>query len=353
MSTRRSRRNVPATNQETATDIPVSMSRARRNVSSARPVPLAKVSRQPLSSPSSQQSLHLTVKLPASKLRQATGMAPPARAAKPSVSLSSREQFVGGEIIEGKRARNVKKSYVLESDSEDEEDEEMEDVAGDNDAEGESVEEEEEEEEDDDDDDEMADQDAEGEDDDADGDVDMDIPPPPPIIKISRAEKGKKPTISMKPTGKSDSKTVEAKEAPEVSDDEELSELDSEVEEEEEGMQLGNEEEAEGEEEEDLDEIDDDEEEEDDELDSDDETPAGGSRASTPDLTKLTKRQRARLEEGGSGHLLALPDGASSQLRSSLHYTNSPYRSTSQEAFDSRGACHASCRDGSAQEESE
>jgi Ino eighty subunit 2 len=314
MSTRRSRRNVPAPNQEAATDIPISMSRARRNVSGAQPVPLAKVSRQP-SSPSSQQSLHLTVKLPASKLRQATGMAPPARVAKPSVSLSSREQFVGGEILEGKRARNVKKSYVLESDSEDEEeDEEMEDVADDDDAEGESVEEEEEEEEEEEDDEEMADQDAEGEDDDADADADIDMdippPPPPPTIKISRAEKGKKPTISVKPTGKGDGKTVEAKEAAEASDDEELSELESEVEEEEEGMQLGNEEDAEGEEEEDLEEVDDEEEdEEDDELDSDDETPAGGSRASTPDLTKLTKRQRARLEEGGSGHLLALPDG--------------------------------------------
>jgi Ino eighty subunit 2 len=308
MSTRRSRRNVSSTNQETATDMPVSMSRARRNVSGSQPVPLAKVSRQPSSSPSSQQSLHFTVKLPASKLRQATGMAPPARSSKSSVSLSSREQFVGGEIIEGKRARNVKKSYVLESDSEDEEeDEEMEDIADDDDAEGESVDEEEEEEEEEED-EEMADQDAEGEDDDADGDVDMDIPLPPPTIKISRAEKGKKPSISVKPTRKSDGKTAEAKEAPEASDDEELSELESEVEEEEEGMQLGNEEDAEGEEEEDLEEVDD-EEEEDDELDSDDETPAGGSRASTPDLTKLTKRQRARLEEGGSGHLLALPDG--------------------------------------------
>src|SRR5271156_5904436 len=106
MSTRRSRRNVSSTNQETATDMPVSMSRARRNVSAAQPVPLAKVSRQPSSSPSNQQSLHLTVKLPANKLRQATRMAPPARDAKPSVSLSSREQFVGGEILQGKRARN-------------------------------------------------------------------------------------------------------------------------------------------------------------------------------------------------------------------------------------------------------
>jgi Ino eighty subunit 2 len=75
-------------------------------------------------------------------------------------------------------------------------------------------------------------------------------------------------------------------------------------------MQTGNEEEAEEEEEEEEDEeieieADDDE----DDMESDDDTGMGGSRASTPDLNKLTKRQRARLEEGGSGHLLALPDG--------------------------------------------
>lgn len=228
-------------------------------------------------------------------------MAPPARSSGASVSLNSREKLTGGEIIEGKRARNVKKSYIVESDSE-EEDEEMEDIAEDEDADEDSAE----------DDEEMGDEDAEGEEDDdadADGDVDMDIPPPP-VIKISRPDKNRKPVISVKPSGKSDGKTAVAKEAADASDDEELSELESEMEEEEEGMQLGNEEDAEGEEDE-IEVVDDDEEEDDDELDSDDETPAGGSRASTPDLTKLTKRQRARLEEGGSGHLLALPDGES------------------------------------------
>jgi Ino eighty subunit 2 len=230
-------------------------------------------------------------------------MAPPARSFGSSVSLKSRDKLTGGEIIEGKRARNVKKSYIVESDSE-EEDEEMEDIGEDEDAEEESAE----------DDEEMGDEDAEGEEEDddadADGDVDMDIPPPPPLIKISRPDKNRKPVISVKPSGKSDGKTVEAKEVADASDDEELSELESEMEDEEEGMQLGNEEDAEGEDEE-IEVVDDDEEEDDDELDSDDETPAGGSRASTPDLTKLTKRQRARLEEGGSGHLLALPDGES------------------------------------------
>ena len=73
-------------------------------------------------------------------------------------------------------------------------------------------------------------------------------------------------------------------------------------------MQTGNEEDAEGEEEE-IEVEEEGDEEEDDSLDSDDETPAGGSRASTPDLNKLTKRQRARFEESDGGHLLALPDG--------------------------------------------
>jgi len=237
--------------------------------------------------------MRLTVKTSSSKLREATRSS-----SGNSISVSSRENFVGGEILEGKRQRNVRKSYVLESDSD--EDEEMDDAA-DEDAEGESIEEDE---------DEDAEDDGSG-DEDADGDIDMDaLPPPPPIIKISKAQSGKQ-TIVAKPPAKRDNKTVELKEVEMGSEDEELSELDSDLGEEveeEEAMQTGNDEDAEGEEE--IEEEAEEEEEEDD-LDSDDETPAGGSGASTPDLNKLTKRQRARLEEGGSGHLLALPDGKS------------------------------------------
>lgn len=171
--------------------------------------------------------------------------------------------------------------------------------------------------------DEDDDEDAEGEldedaeddglgDEDADGDIDMeyDLPaPPPPIIKISRVQPGKQ-HIVIKPPIKVDTKTVEQKEMEDGSEDEELSDLSSplgEDVEEEEAMQTGNEEDAEGEDEdaegEDV--------EEEEAMDSDDETPGGGSRASTPDLSKLTKRQRARFDEGGSGFLMALPDGAS------------------------------------------
>jgi Ino eighty subunit 2 len=298
MSSRRSQRSAAVKAAEAITANTDSssdrMPRPRRTVSET--VSMATVSRGPPSASSrSPQSMRLTVKTSSSKLREATRSG--ASSGGQSISVNSRDQFVGGEILEGKRARNVRKSYVLESDSDEEEDEEMDDVE-DEDAEGETVEEEDE------------DMDAEDDglgDEDADGDIDMDVPPPPPVIKISRAQSGKS-TIAVKPPGKSDNKTIEQNEMEDGSDDEELSELDSDIGEEveeEEGMQTGNEEEDEEEEIEVEEEVDDD----DDDLDSDDETPAGGSRASTPDLNKLTKRQRARLEEGGSGHLLALPDG--------------------------------------------
>lgn len=252
--------------------------------------------------------MRLTVKTSSNKLREATRTST-SMAGGTKIAVNSRDQFVGGEIINGKRARNVKKSYVLESDSE-EEDEEMADVVDDEDAEGESVEDDEEEEDDD----------ALG-DEDADGDIDMDIPPPPPVIKISKAANGKQ-TLVVKPAAKSDTVTVEQKEADLGSDDEELSELDSDLDEveEEEAMQEGDEEDAE-EEEEEIEvegEVDEDEE----ELDSDDETPGGGSRASTPDMKNLTKRQRARFDDEGSGHLMALPDGKpNSQFISERSYS--------------------------------
>jgi Ino eighty subunit 2 len=281
MPTRRSQRSSATKAKEAITDNIIDRP-SRPSRKAAETSSTATVSRGP--SGTSTRGLSLKIKTSANKLREATRSSP----LNQSVTVNSRESFTGGEIIEGKRARNVRKSYVLESDSDDE-DEEMEDV-NDEDAEGESAE-----------DDGLGDEDA-------DGDVDMDIPPPPPTIKISKAQSGKQ-TISAKPSSKPDNKTVEQKEVELGSEDEELSELDSDLEEEveeEEGMQTGNEEDAEGEEEEIEVEA---EAEEDDELDSVDETPGGGSRASTPDLNKLTKRQRARLEEGGSGHLLALPDG--------------------------------------------
>ena len=223
--------------------------------------------------------MRLTVKAPSSKLREATR----------SSSSGGREQFVGGEILQGKRPRHVKKSYVVESDSEEEdEDEEMDDVVDD-------------EEEEDEEDEEMDGDEDEDADADADGEMEIDVAPPPPTIKVSKARAGKQTIVARQPP-KGNTIAVQL-----VSDDEELSELESEVAEEE-AMQTGNEEEAE-EEEDEEDEIEVEAEDDEEDEESDDDTGMGGSRASTPDLNKLTKRQRARLEEGGSGHLLALPDG--------------------------------------------
>jgi len=133
----------------------------------------------------------------------------------------------------------------------------------------------------------------------------MDIQPTPPTIKVSTAPAGKT-KITVDEPSKTDTVTVEQKEIGLSDDDEELSELDSDLGEEieeEEALQSGNDEDAEGEDEEIEVAVD-----EDEELDSDDETPANGSRASTPDLNKLTRRQRARFDDAASGYLMALPD---------------------------------------------
>lgn len=295
MSTRRSQRATATKAQEIIADITCSTRTRPRRGTGSEQIAVATVSRGPPSAKStSPTSMRLTVKTSSTKLREATRSSPVTATVASTISVNSREKL-DGQVIEGKRSRNVRKSYVLESESEEDEDEPMDDVVDDDDAEGESIEEDDE------------DLDAEREED-ADGDIDMDIPPPAPIITVSKAKSGKS-AIVVKPPPKVDTKTVERKEVEAGSDDEELSELDSDMGEEveeEEGMQAGDDEDAEGDEE--MIEVEEDAEEEE-ELDSDDETPMDGSRASTPDLTKLTKRQRARLEEGGSGHLLALPDG--------------------------------------------
>ncbi|KAF7905080.1 uncharacterized protein EAF01_005601 [Botrytis porri] len=265
-------RAEPATNKNES-------SRSRRtNPEPASSATVSRVSALPQSN--SPESMRLTVKTSSSKLREATRSSP---ITGPSVMVNSRDQFVGGEILEGKRNRNVKKSYVLETES-DEEDEEMEDAEGEDDP------------------------DAEGEDDDldADGDIDMDVQPTSSTIQVPQASAGKS-KITVKEPPKAPAVTV-GQQGIGLSDDDddELSELDSDLGEEigkEEVMQSENDEDAEGEDEEievaaEEDEL----------LDSDDETPANGSRASTPDLNKLTRRQRARFDDAASGYLMALPD---------------------------------------------
>ncbi|KAI1328031.1 hypothetical protein F5Y16DRAFT_164040 [Xylariaceae sp. FL0255] len=271
------------------------------------------VSRGPPSSPpGSNQHVHLTVKLPASKLRHATS----SRSAQSS-RQTARDSFSGGEIIEGKRNRSQKKSYVVETSDDDEdedapgeidEDEEEEDAEGEDDdmmdddeddAEGEIVV------------DDTMDIDADGdEDDDAEGeddDIEMDtIPPPAPVIKVSKPGPSKSRGSTKTAAGKSTG--AQAKDSDD--DDEELSELESDADVIQDTVKVGggDDEDAEGEDEE-LE--DGDPAEEDDDLGSDED----GSRAETPDLTKMTKRQRARFEEGGE--LMKLSD----EVQAKKHFT--------------------------------
>ncbi|KAI6780701.1 INO80 complex subunit-like protein [Emericellopsis cladophorae] len=233
--------------------------------------------RDPVSSGDDSSHLDVTVKVPSHKLRQATrGAAPPRD-----------DSFEGGQVLNQKRDRGGKKKYVVDDSSlDDDEDDEDGEVQLDDDDDEEMGEDEE---------------DAEGEDDmdvgaegdeDADGDMDMStasaVPPPRSgagtTIKISR---GARPS------------TTRAAPDDEDDDDDELSEpVDSDMGDETLGLDAGNadedeEEDAEG-----------DEDAEGEEIDDVANTTAAGldsedvSGDEEPDLNKMTKRQRARFEEG-------------------------------------------------------
>ncbi|KAI1428411.1 PAPA-1-like conserved region-domain-containing protein [Xylaria sp. FL1777] len=272
----------------------------------------ASVSRGPPSSPSdSNHHVRFTVKLPASKLRQATSSQP-----AQSARQAARDSFSGGEIIQGKRNRSQKKSYVVEtSDDEDEEEDDDDDAEGEDDdmadddeedAEGEIVVPDTMDIDAEGDDDEEGEEDAEGEDDDMDMSV---IPPPAPVIKVSKPPAKRGNNNSRSRGSKSAASKATASHVKE-SDDEELSELESDADEIQDTVKVGggDEEDAEGEDEE----IEEAEPAEEDDLGSDDD----GSRAETPDLTKMTKRQRARFEEN-SDALMKLSD----EVQAKKHFT--------------------------------
>ena len=276
------------------------MSRPRRAASGSMGTSIT-VARAPSKSPDdSKKSIRLTVKMPSSKLREATS------GTAKSITVNSRDTFEPGEIMSGPRGSRAKKSYVVESPSEDEEDEEEEE---DDDIVPSEDEEEEEE-----------DEDAEGDSDDvdadvdADGDVEMDesASPPPPIIKLSGP--ASKPSVTVTPAQEGEIKSVEAREMQlDDDDDEDLSSLESD---------------AEAEDEEDVGDsgqpgpigTDMEMEQDDEELDSSDGTPGAGRRASTPDVSKMTKRQRSRLDQVMGGDFLQLPMGTSFDLTVN-HYT--------------------------------
>lgn len=253
----------------------LAMSRPRRAASGANQSSVS-VARSSPSPDEAKKSIHLTVKMPSSKLREATGTS------GKQLSISERERLEGGEILTRPRGSRAKRTVVVESDSDEEEDEDEEEADGDEDAEGDEDDEVDEDEEGN---EEPESAGADDQDVDADGDIDMDdadAPPPPPVLKITGPSS--KPAISVSPAVVGKVKSVEAKETETADDDdEELSELGSE-----------GDEDAEGDE---------------DDMDGDEEgrSMGDGSRASTPDFSKMTKRQRSRLDQVMGTDFLQLP----------------------------------------------
>jgi Ino eighty subunit 2 len=299
-----------------------------------------------------RRSIKLTVKLPSSKLREVT-------TDKHVKALQDTLEPGDYWKTDGQKRRRTQKSYVIPgpSDEDDEDDEEQDEDNDDEEDEGDEQDElmndfdeigaeaESSEEED-----------ADGEPDGDEEDVDMDEPvhPKPPKIVLKQTSKsgGKlsKPTLIVTPAPTGPLKSVEAKEADidaegdEAGDDEELSELDSDEEEEQEDNGVGGD--AEGEEEDMEEEEDADGDDADIDIDSEGMTP--GSGAATPDLAKMTKRQR-RDDEG----FMAL-DMAPQVCKPSCSGTTSAHHALlGQEALHTRGTKYATLRDGKAAKEFE
>jgi Ino eighty subunit 2 len=129
-----------------------------------------------------------------------------------------------------------------------------------------------------------------------------------PTIKVSRPGQAKSASTAKTKTNAKYKPVISAKD----SDDDELSELESEDDEIQDTVKVGgggdddddDEEDAEGEEDDEIEATGAAADDDDEELDSSDETP---------DLTKMTKRQRARFEDGDGG-LLKLSDGKPAML---------------------------------------
>ncbi|KAL2872786.1 PAPA-1-like domain-containing protein [Aspergillus lucknowensis] len=249
------------------------ITRSTRYSRSVASLPSVTVVRRPSESPEGiKRSIHLTVRMPSNKLREATSGSSRATAA----SRRSHNVFTDNPIVTGPRTSRSKKRLVEVDTSEEEEEEDMEDQEEDEVDDEDAIGELEEEEEDDEDDDVDADEDA-------DGDVDMeDVPPQPPVSK-RRAKAGMVSASSGKPPKSVEVKEMELEDEDEE-DEEELSEPDTDAEgeadDQDEGVTItlndGEEPDEDEDEEEDLD------------L-SDDGTPTAG------DLSKLTKRQRGSL----------------------------------------------------------
>ncbi|OJD17921.1 hypothetical protein AJ78_02026 [Emergomyces pasteurianus Ep9510] len=264
--------------------------RHRRSVDENLSSPSVTVSRLPPSPPKDEnRSIRLKVKMPSSKLREVTG----------GSDKRHHNIFTEPVIVTGPRNSRSKRRLVEVDTDEDEEAEESmnEDEAEGShisDADGTDDEEDGNESED-------ADADADA---DADGEEDVDMDDAPPIPPSAK-QAASRPTVTVTPAGNGELRNTDTNMDldDDDDDDEELSELDSDADAEGEPDEVAVPDEpsemAEDEE------IEDEEDEDEDELESDSGTPVIGSRASTPDVTKMTKRQRGRMELGGD--FLQLP----------------------------------------------
>lgn len=282
MSPRRSLRARAALINASSSAPSNAMSRPRRTTGGIPSSPSVTVSRSSPNSPEdSPKSIRLTVKMPASKLREVT---------TGEAKQRPHNIFAEPEIMTGPRnSRNKKRIVEVDTDDEEDMDEEEEENEYDQGQADQDVS----------DPDDDADADA-----DADGDIDMDDESPVPVPKRQAVTK---PALTVTSAAENRVRNVDAQnmelDDDDDDDDEELSELESDAEGEDDDELLAHEGVSRvegGTEEQELGD-----EEEEDESDSELGTPATGSRASTPN--KMTKRQRGRMELGGD--FLQLPMG--------------------------------------------
>lgn len=268
---RRSARTASSTARDSAQPYP----RADPKTSSASNRPSATIARPANGRP----SIRLTVKAAPSKLRQATSGAAPIPPNPYADNPSESDATPVPATRVARTTRNPRTVVEPESEDDDEDedgedevdprlkppDEEMEDVDQELLAHEDSEDE---------------DEDAEGEEDDEEG---MEDHPPPPIIKHLLPTGQPKPNVTVTAPNEGPLKSVEDKEMDD-DEDEELSELDSY----EEGGGEG----------------------EDDEEEASSDSDEDNSRSATPDLSKLTRRQRGVYEEEPESSLMALSNEA-------------------------------------------
>ena len=274
------RRSTRTASSTAARDSAQPYARANRHTSPPSSRPSASVAR----AANGKTGLRLTVKAAPSKLRQATSgsqINAPTIPPNPYVdNLSESDATPAPATRIARSTRNPRTVVEPESDEEDEEVErEAEVEEQDEDGDGEDVDHELLANED------SEEEDAEGDEDEDEEDVEQDDHPLPPIIKQDHLISKTMPNVTVTAPPEGTLKSVEAKEM-EDEDEEELSELDS------------NDNENENEE-------DNDDDDEDDSSSSD----IDSSRAATPDLSKLTRRQRGLYDETNTG-LMALSNEA-------------------------------------------